>query len=254
MKIAVCVKPVPDPAASGALTDSFRLIRPEKLVLDDADRYGVELALRLAEGQEGSSVTVYAMSPVGDGNALKSTALAMGADRVVHVVDDALAGADALLTARVLAAAMNRDGFDLVIAGTESSDGYSGVMPMQLAELLDLPGITFATSVEVRDDSIYVVRQTDFGSESVSCPLPALVTITAGIIEPRYPSFKGIMAAKTKPYDQYALADLDEIDVQVRQRIVSAEPAPSREEGRTIVDEGEAHKEILSFLQEVKVL
>ena len=126
----------------------------------------------------------------------------MGAAKGVLVSDPELAGSDALTTAKVLAAAVQRlGGADLVIAGTESSDGYTGTVPEQIAEVLGLPSVTFAKHIEVDGGTLKVSRQTEDGYDEVTCPLPAVVSVTAGVVEPRYPSFKGIMAAKSKPVD-----------------------------------------------------
>ena len=138
-----------------------------------------------------------------------------------------LAGADALTTAKVLAGAVGKAGdYDLVIAGTESSDGYTGTVPEQLAELLGLPSITFAKTVEIADGTLKVNRQTEAGYDEVTCSLPAVVSVTAGVVEPRYPSFKGIMAAKSKPVDTVTTADLGVDAVSWAQQIVSVEDAP----------------------------
>jgi electron transfer flavoprotein beta subunit len=132
----------------------------------------------------------------------------MGAAKAILVSDDALSGAGALDTAKVLAAAIRRAEPDLVLAATESSDGYTGTVPEQVAALLGLPSITFAKHVEISGDTVSVQRQTELGYDEVETTLPALVSVTAGVVEPRYPSFKGIMSAKSKPVDQVTLADL----------------------------------------------
>jgi electron transfer flavoprotein beta subunit len=188
------------------------------------------------------------------------TALAMGAASGILVSDPALQGSDALTTAKVLAAAVQRAGdADLVIAATESSDGYTGTVPEQLAELLGLPSVTFAKSIEVGDGKVKVERQTEQGYDEVDCPMPCVVSVTAGVVEPRYPSFKGIMAAKSKPVDQVGIADLG-IDAGsvgwsgARQEIVAIEQAEAREAGEVVVDEGEAHIRIVQFLEELKVI
>jgi electron transfer flavoprotein beta subunit len=132
----------------------------------------------------------------------------MGAAKAVLVSDPSLAGADALTTAKVLAGATKQLGdADLIIAGTESSDGYTGTVPEQLAEVLGLPSITFAKSIEIADGTLKVDRQTEAGYDEVTCSLPAVVSVTAGVVEPRYPSFKGIMAAKSKPVETVTAAD-----------------------------------------------
>ena len=183
----------------------------------------------------------------------------MGADSAVLVSDDALAGRYALGTAKVLAAAIRRIEPDLVLAATESSDGYTGTVPEQIAELLELPSVTFAKEVSIADGSVSVKRQTEEGYDDVSCPLPALVSVTAGVVEPRYPSFKGIMAAKSKPVEELTIADLGIDSSQVGwsgggQEIVSIELAPEREAGEVIEDEGDGHERIVAFLEELKVI
>ncbi|MDX1689539.1 MAG: electron transfer flavoprotein subunit beta/FixA family protein [Acidimicrobiia bacterium] len=259
MKIAVCVKQIPDPAAPYELDpDTHFVQRPADQVLDDTDRYGVELGLQLAEATDGSVVLV-SMSPAGSLQGIRQ-ALAMGADKAVVVDDEALAGSGALVTARVLAAAIAAEGdVDLVIAGTESTDGYTGVVPQMLAELLDMPSLTFARKVEVADGTVTIERQTTGGYAVVESGLPALVSVTAGVVEPRYPTFKGIMQAKSKPIDQPSAADLgfEAGDVGIEgsgQRITDVRPAPEREAGEKIVDEGEAHLEIVKLLETKKVI
>ncbi len=172
----------------------------------------------------------------------------------------ALSGTDALGTARVLAKAVERaGGADLVLTATESSDGYTGTVPEQLAELLGLPSVTFAKSIAVDGGTVKVQRQTEAGYDEVECPTPCLVSVTAGVVEPRYPSFKGIMAAKSKPVDEVTVADLGLDASQVGwagggQEIVSIEPAPTREAGEVIEDDGEAHLKIVEFLDGLKVI
>ena len=234
-------------------------MRPDDQVLDDTDRYGVEVGLRLVEGYgEGASLTLVSMTPSGNLAGIRQ-ALAMGADRAIVIDDDALRGADALTTARMLAAALRSDNdgeeldFDLVIAGTESTDGSSGVMPQQLAELLDLPALTFARKVERDGDTIRIERQTETGYDVVAAPMPALLTVTSGAGEPRYPNFKGIMQAKKKPVDTKTCADLG-VAPATSQVIRSVEPIPAREAGEVIEDDGEAYLKIIEKLEELKVV
>src|SRR5580658_8254002 len=208
MNIAVCVKQVPDTASPGTLDpNTHTLDRAGKLMLDPSDEYGVEMALQLVATAGGGQVTLVSMAPHGEVSGLR-TALAMGADKAILVSDDHLQGSDALGTAKVLAAALRRVEADLILAATESTDGYTGTLPVQVAELLGLPSITFAKRVRVEAQKVLVDRQTESGYDEVECPLPALVTVTAGVVEPRYPSFKGIMAAKSKPVDNLTVADL----------------------------------------------
>ena len=208
MKVAVCVKQIPDPADPGALDEATNTLKRDvKLILDESDSYGVEMALQLVDAAGGGEVTLVSMAPNSEVNGLR-TALAMGADSAILISDDALAGSDALGTAKVLAAAIKRAEPDLVLAATESSDGYTGTVPEQIAELMGLPSVTFAKSIEAGDGSVNVQRQTEAGYDDVTCPMPCLVSVTAGVVEPRYPSFKGIMAAKSKPVDEVTIADL----------------------------------------------
>ena len=258
MKIAVCVKQIPDPATPYELDpETHFVVRPDEQVLDDTDRYGVEVALQLAEETEGEVVLV-SMSPAGSLQGIRQ-ALAMGADKAVIVDDEALRGSGALVTARVLAAAIEREGADLVIAGTESTDGYTGIVPQMLGELLGMPTLTFARKVEHTGDSIRIERQTTGGYDVVEAAPPALVTVTSGAVEPRYPTFKGIMQAKQKPVEQPSVADLG-LDAESvgaggsQQEIVEVRPAPERSAGVKVHDEGEAHLAIVELLEQAKVV
>ena len=252
MQVAVCVKQIPDPATPSTLDPTTNFLqRPDDQVLDDTDRYGIEVALQIAEQTEGS-VTVVSMGPAGSLQGIRQ-ALAMGADKAVIVDDDSLQGADALVTARILSAAIEREGFDIVIAGTESTDGYSGVVPQQMSELLDVPALTFARKVDVEGTSVRIERQTNAGYDIVEAETPVLLAVTAGVVEPRYPTFKGIMAAKSKPVDNLTAADLG-VDVVVEQEIAAVEPAPERAAGEIIEDEGEAHLRIIQVLEQAKVI
>ena len=254
MKIAVCVKQIPDPAAPYELDpDTYFVVRPNDQVLDDTDRYGVEVALQMAEAVgEDATVTLLSMSPSGTLQGIRQ-ALAMGADRAIIIDDDALRGADALTTARALAAALQEDGFDLVIAGTESTDGYAGVMPQQLAELLGVPSLSFARKVEKDGDKIRIERQTQTGYNVVEAPLPVLLTVTSGVVEPRYPNFKGIMQAKKKPVETKTCADLG-VEPAAQQVIQTVEPIPARQAGEIVEDEGEGYLKIVAKLEEAKVI
>ena len=258
MNVVVCAKQIPDPAEPGKLEADNTLDRSGKLILDESDSYGVEMALQLVDAAGGGEVTLVSMAPNGETGGLR-TALAMGADKAILVSDDALSGAGALDTAKVLAAAIKRAEPDLVLAGTESSDGYTGTVPEQIAALLGVSSITFAKHIEVDGDTVKVHRQTEAGYDEVETTLPAVVSVTAGVVEPRYPSFKGIMAAKSKPVEQLTLADLG-IDPSTvgaagaGQEIVSVEDAPEREAGEIIEDDGEGHARIVAFLENLKVI
>ncbi|MHB8379222.1 MAG: electron transfer flavoprotein subunit beta/FixA family protein [Acidimicrobiales bacterium] len=257
MNIVVCVKQIPDPAAPQSFDASNNLNRSGKLILDEADTYGVEMALQLVDRAGGGEVTVVSMGSGADVAGLRN-ALAMGATKAVIVSDDTLRGSDALTTAKVLAAVIARETFDLVLAATESSDGYTGTTPVQLAELLGLPSITFAKAVSIDGTTLKVSRQTEAGYDEITTPLPALVTVTAGVVEPRYASFKGIMAAKSKPLEVLSVSDLG-LDGQVgaagaRETIVAVEAAETRQAGAKYVDEGDGAQKIVAFLESIKVL
>ena len=257
MNVIVCVKQIPDPAEPGALASDNTLKRDGKLILDESDSYGVEMALQLVGAAGGGEVSLVSMAPNGETAGLR-TALAMGAAKAVLVSDEALAGSDALTTAKVLAAASKRLGdADLIIAGTESSDGYTGTVPEQIAEILGLPSITFAKHIEVADGTLKVQRQTESGYDEVTSTLPAVVSVTAGVVEPRYPSFKGIMAAKSKPVDAVTASDLGVTPVGwagAGQEIVDVTDAPARQAGEVIEDDGEGYLKIVEFLDKLKVI
>src|SRR6202140_2268654 len=258
MNVVVCVKQIPDPAAPGRFEEgTHTLDRSGKLILDDSDTYGVEMALQLAESS-GGEVTLVSMAPGGETGGLRS-ALAMGADRALLVSDPLLKGSDALSTAKVLAAAIRTIEFDLVLAATESTDGYTGTTPVQLAELLGPPSVTFAKSVAVEGPPVRVKRQTEAGYDEVPCRLPALVTVTAGVVEPRYPSFKGIMAAKSKPVDQVTVAGLGVRAGQggaagARQEVTDVTAAEERKAGEIVVDEGDGYEHVVRFLEQLKLV
>jgi electron transfer flavoprotein beta subunit len=242
MNVVVCVKQIPDPAAPQSFDSSNYLDRSGKLILDEADTYGVEMALQLVDKAGEGEVTVVSMGSGADLAGVRN-ALAMGAAKAVIVSDDSLRGTDALGTAKVLAAVIRRVGPDLVLAATESSDGYTGTTPVQLAELLGMPSITFAKSVTINGSSVEVNRQTESGYDEVSAPLPAVITVTAG---------------KSKPVEVLSVADLD-LAGQVgppgaRQEITSVEKAESRQAGEKYVDEGDGAQKIVTFLESIKVL
>ena len=257
MNIVVCVKQIPDPAAPQSFDADQNLDRSGKLILDEADTYGVEMALQLVDKAGGGEVTVVSMGDATDVAGLRN-ALAMGAAKAVIVSDASLRGTDALGTAKVLAAVIRRDSPDLVLCATESSDGYTGTTPVQLAELLGLPSITFAKAVTVEGSTLKVERQTEAGYDEVTAPLPALVTVTAGVVEPRYASFKGIMAAKSKPLEVLSVADLglaaETGAAGARQRIIDVAAAEARAAGEKHVDEGDGAEKIVTYLESIKVL
>lgn len=259
MQVAVCAKQIPGPdARQGIDPGTGRLVREGPPVLDDSDTYGVEIALRLVEAVGDGSVTLVSMAADNETSGLRS-ALAMGAERAVVVSDDRLAGSDALGTARVLAAACTHAGADLIIAATESSDGYTGVVPVQIAELLGWPAVTFVRHLELADGGLRAERQVEDGTETVTCPLPAVVTVTAGVVEPRYPTLKGVMAARSKPVETLNLEALAVDPATVgaagaRQEVLEVSALPPREAGNVVTDEGAADRQILEALREWKVI
>ncbi len=254
MKIVVCVKQIPDPASPYQLDpESYFVVRPNDQVLDDTDRYGVEVALQLSdELGEDASVTLLSMSPGGSQQGIRQ-ALAMGADGAILIEDETLRGADALTTSQILAAAATRAEADLLIAGTESTDGYTGVVPQQVAEIMGVPALTFARKVEHVDGKLRIERQTQAGYDVVEGALPAVLSVTSGVVEPRYPTFKGIMQAKSKPVETLTAADLG-VTAKVSQKIVSVEEVEGRQAGDIIEDDGEGYLRIIEKLEEVKVV
>ena len=255
MNIVVCVKYVPDPNVPGEMTEGGTLKREGvQGVLDPGDEFGVEAALQLKE-EHGGEVTVLSMGPEGAIEAVRR-ALSMGADKGVLVSDASLEGSDALATATVLSATIARADFDLVIAAVESTDGYTGTMPMAMAEFLGVPQITFVNEITESGDTVKVRRQTPEGYHVVECPLPAVMTVTAGLNEPRYASFKGIMAAKNKPTETLSLSDigLSDDDLAVRQTVEQTSKVDESRETEVIEGGDEAAARIAEFLAEAKVI
>jgi electron transfer flavoprotein beta subunit len=255
MNVVVLAKYIPNPTGTPEMGEDFRLKRVGvEGALDPGDEPGIEMAIRFAEQGDGE-VTVMSMGPE-PATAGVRRALSMGAHKAVLITDDALQGADALVTARVLAAAIKRQEFDVVIAGVESTDGYTGTLPMTIAELLGVPSVTFARKLDLKDGAITIERQTESGYDVVECPLPAVVTVTAGVAEPRYPTLKGIMQAKQKPLERLSVSDLglSAEDVKATQEVMGIEPVPEKEAGEVIEDGAEAPERVVQFLKEAKVL
>ena len=252
MKIVVTVKQVPDPNSNLTLEADNTISREKEVVLDPGDECGVEEGLQLKEAH-GGEVVLVSMGPERARDAIRK-GLSMGADRAVLVSDTGLAGADAFLTARVLAAAIKQEQPDLVICATESYDGSTGMVPPMLAELLGFPQLTFAKKVEVDGSTVKVHRQTADGYQIVEASTPALITVTAAIAEPRYASLKGIMAARSKEIKQLGLGDLGvekSEPAETIQRVVDAE---TRKAGQVIEDDGTAVEKIVQVLATAKVL
>ncbi|MBL8932253.1 MAG: electron transfer flavoprotein subunit beta/FixA family protein [Kineosporiaceae bacterium] len=263
MKIVVCVKHVPDAQGDRRFTDDHTVDREGvDGLLSELDEYAVEEALTIAEARsasgEDSTVTVLCMGPEGATDAVRK-ALQMGADAGVHVCDDALAGSDALATSKVLAAALRTLEFDLVLTGMASTDGLMSVVPAMLAQRLGLPQVTLAGKVELDGTTVRIERDGDSATEVIEAPLPALVSVTDQINDPRYPSFKGIMAAKKKPVNTLSLADLglspDDVGLSAAWSVVEAVAArPPRQAGQRITDEGDGGTRLVEFLAGAKIV
>jgi electron transfer flavoprotein beta subunit len=260
VKIVVCVKQVPDTWSEKRLDPGDQTLdrAAAEGVIDELDTYAVEEALRIKESNAESTVVVLTMGPAGAADTLRK-ALSMGADEAVHVVDDALHGSDALSTSLVLAKAIERIGFDLVVLGSESTDARMGVLPAMLAERLGVPQATLASKVEIDGTTVRVHRQTAAGEVVAAAELPAVVSVLEKINEPRYPSFKGIMAAKTKPTSTWSLADLgvDAASVGLAAAattVVDSQQRPPRGESTIVKDDGDGGARIADFLVSRKLL
>lgn len=251
----MCAKQVPDPAAPVRVDPAtHRIDRSGRLVLDDADAVGIEVGLSL-----GGPVTLVSMAPRDEVTGLRQ-GLALGATGAVLVSDAALAGADSLVTAKVLAAAVGRLGpVDVIVAGTDSVDGYTGLMPSQLAELLGLPAVTFARRVSVPDGGgvLRAERVTATGHEDVECPLPCVLTVTSSAAVPRYPTYRDIVGARAKPVEVLRLADLglSGSAVAASQEVVAIE-AVERRRAAVVVDDGDGrgHEAVLELLARAGVV
>ena len=256
--IVVLVKQVPDTYSERKLSDSDYTLDRESAdaVLDEINERAIEEALVIKEAH-GGEVTVLSVGPERATEAIRK-GLSMGADKAVHVVDDSLHGSDLLQTAKVLAAAVGKvDGVDLVIAGNEASDGQGGAVPAVLAELLGYPQLTHARKVEIDGSSVKVTRETDEGLTHLEASLPAVISVGEKINEPRYPSFKGIMAAKKKPVETLSVADLgvDEVGLAAAwSTVTEAAPKPPREAGQRVEDEGDGGTKVAEYLVSQKLI
>jgi len=264
MKIAVCVKQVPDSWAEKKMVDG-RLDRESvDAVLNDLDEYAIEEVLRIVEplneaaGSEVHTVTLLSMGPDRASEALRK-GLSMGAHDAILVSDPLLAGSDALATSRVLAKVIADGGFDLVFCGTESTDARMSVIPAMLAERLGWAHLTFAGAVRVTDGSVEIDRMTEFGVETMAASLPAVVSVIEKINEPRYPSFKGIMAAKKKTIETKSLGDIGIEAALVGasaswSKVENSLPRPPRDKGVKIEDSGDGGNKLVEFLLEKRVV
>ncbi|GAA2760498.1 electron transfer flavoprotein subunit beta/FixA family protein [Actinopolymorpha rutila] len=259
MNIVVCVKYVPDATAERGFDPGDRTVDRSGVpgLLSELDEYAVEAALKLADAGD-AEVTVLTVGPADAADALKKS-LQMGAGKAVHVLDDAIHGSDSVGTSLVLAEAVRKLGgeqpVDLVLCGMASTDGSMSVVPAMLAERLDLPQVTFASELEVGDGTVRIRRDGEAATETVEAALPAVVSVTDQANEPRYPSFKGIMAAKKKPVQTWSLTDLG-VDAgavglaAAWTAVDSFEARPPRQKGTVVTDEGDGGQRLVAYLAE----
>jgi electron transfer flavoprotein beta subunit len=256
MKIAVCVKHVPEGNAK-IDPSTTRLVRAGEGALNHFDANAVEEALRL-KGDSDTEVVVVSLGPAKAADSLRK-ALAMGADRAVLISDDAAAGSDLVATSKLLAAALEKESADLVLFGQQASDSDGAVLWAAVAERLRRPVVSQAAELSVNEGSLKVKRQTEFGYDLIESPLPAVVAVSDAINEPRYPSLKGIMGAKKKPFDTLSLADIgvdagDAGESGSKTEVIGLSDPPSRGDARKIEDDGNAAQAILDFLAEKRLV
>lgn len=260
MKIAVCVKQVPDTWAEKKLRDGDGILDRESVegVMNELDEYAVEEALKITEADGGGEVVVVSMGPERAGEAVRK-ALSMGADSGIHLVDDGLIGSDSVATSYALAKVLDGRGFDLIIFGSESTDARMSVVPAMVAERLGLAQLTFANKVEVSAGNVTIDRVTDNGIETITAATPAIVSVVEKINEPRYPSFKGIMAAKKKPVETLSVSDagLDASQVGIGaawSKVDSFAARPPKAAGVIVQDDGNGGVAIADFLSAQKLI
>ena len=249
MKIAVCAKQIPDPANPIEYKDG-NVVRPDEQVLDDTDRYGIEIALLLKEKFD-AEVTVISMTKVGTQKGIQQ-ALQMGPDKALVLEDESLVGSNSLMTSNVLSELARKVDADIVIFGTESTDGYAGVVPQQVSRILNIPCISYVKNIEINDD-VTLTRQTIEGSEKVKLPEKCVLSVTASGVEPRYPNFKDIMAAKNKEVEIIKSKDVD-INIEQNMNFLEIKEISSSKQGEKITDEGEAYQIIIDKLKEIKAI
>ncbi|KOG55521.1 electron transfer flavoprotein subunit beta [Streptomyces griseoflavus] len=248
------MKYVPDATGDRHFAEDLTVDRDDvDGLLSELDEYAVEQALQIKEAaDDDAEITVLTVGPEDAGDALRK-ALSMGADKGVHVEDDDLHGTDALGTSLVLAKAIEKTGYDLVVCGMASTDGTMGVLPALLAERLGVPQVTQLSEVSVEGGTVKGRRDGDTATEQLEASLPAVVSVTDQSGEARYPSFKGIMAAKKKPVESL---DLDDLDIEADEvglagawtKVDEAAERPARTAGTIVKDEGEGGKQLAEFL------
>jgi electron transfer flavoprotein beta subunit len=252
MKIAVCVKQVPE-GNRRLDPDTKRLDRSGEGALNPFDANAVEEALRLKDATGEGEVVLVSMGPAKAQDALRK-ALAMGADRAVLVSDDGAAGADLVATSAVLARALEREGADLVLFGQQANDSDGAVLWAAVADRLRLPVVSQAAEVTHAEGKLAVKRQTEFGYDVIETPTPAVIAVSDAINEPRYPSLKGIMGAKSKPQETVSLGDLGVGAAEARTEVYALEDPPARGESRKVEDDGNAAQAIVDFLAEKRLV
>ena len=261
LKIAVCVKRVPDTAADKKLDETDKTLDRESVesILNPVDEMAVEEALKLKESQEGE-VTIVSMGPEGAQAQAIRKALSMGADKGIHLSDDSLHGSDAQAVAYCLAQVLKRETYDIIFCGAESTDARTSLVPPALAENLGLPNLNFVKNIEVSEGRVTAHRETDKGYDVIEGSLPAVVGVVWGANEPRYPSFKGIMASKNKPIETLTAPDVGIEASRVGFAGSGSEViefgARSSERAKQIVDnkDGDAHVKLADFLQQQKFI
>jgi len=261
MKMYVCVKQIPDPNTVVSKLDpnTKRLVRSGvSLVLDPGDATTISAAIKLRDTLGNSELTAVCMGPAHAQESVRR-ALAMGVDRAILVTDPALGGSDSIATARVLAAVLKKEEAELIFCSTESTDGYTGMVPGGIAEFLGLPLLSFAREVSVEGQKATIKRVTQAGYQLVESSLPAVVTIASGSFEAIYPTMKGIMSSKKKPFVQMSLTDINIEAALVgeegaRERVLSIGKAEARAAGQIIKDDGNAAQTIADFLQRYQLL
>src|SRR3954452_13183423 len=252
MKIAVCVKQVPE-GNRRIDPDSKRLDRAGEGALNPFDANAVEEALRLKDAGGDGEVVLVSMGPPKAQDALRK-ALAMGADRALLISDDDAAGADLVATSAVLAKALEREGADLILFGQQANDSDGAVLWAAVADRLRLPVVSQAAELTHADGKLTVKRQTEFGYDVIEAPVPAVVAVSDAINEPRYPSLKGIMGAKSKPQETVSLSDLGVDGLESRTEVYALNDPPARGESKKIEDDGNAAQGIVDFLAEKRLL
>ena len=259
MKIAVCVKQVPEGGGAKRIDpQTKRLDRSGEAGLNVFDANAIEEALRIREAAGDGEVVLVSMGPERAAEALRK-GLAMGADRAVLVADDAVAGSDLVATSAVLAKALEREGADLVLFGQQASDSDGAVLAAAVAERLGLPFVSQVSGLELEEGTARAKRQTEFGYDRIAAPLPVIIAVSDAINEPRYPSLKGIMGAKSKPQESLALADIgvpaDAVgDTGSLTEVLALGSPPPRGETLKIEDDGSGAQKVVDFLVERKVL